>query len=35
MNSVEEVDLFKLAHQLTIKTYWVTKTFGKEEANRA
>ena len=31
MNSVEDLDVFKLAHQLTIKIYAVTKTFPKEE----
>ena len=31
MNSVEDLDVFKLAHQLALKTYSVTKTFPKEE----
>jgi four helix bundle protein len=31
MNSVEELDVFKLAHQLALKTYSATKTFPKEE----
>jgi len=31
VNSVEDLDVFKLAHQLTIKIYAVTKTFPKEE----
>ena len=31
MNSVEDLDVFKLAHQLTIKIYAVTKTLPKEE----
>jgi hypothetical protein len=31
MNSVEDLDVFKLAHQLTIKIYAVSKTFPKEE----
>jgi 23S rRNA-intervening sequence protein len=31
MNSVEDLDVFKLAHQLTIKIYAATKTFPKEE----
>ena len=31
MNSIEDLDVFKLAHQLTIKIYAVTKTFPKEE----
>ncbi len=31
MKSVEDLDVFKLAHQLALKTYAVTKTFPKEE----
>jgi four helix bundle protein len=31
MNSVEDLDVFKLAHQLAPKTYSVTKTFPKGE----
>ena len=31
MKSVEDVDVFKLAHQLALKTYAVTMTFPKEE----
>jgi four helix bundle protein len=31
MKSVEELDVFKLAHQLALKTYSVTKTFPREE----
>ena len=31
MNSVEDLDVFKLAHQLALKTYASTKTFPKEE----
>ena len=31
MNSVEDLDVFKLAHQLALKTYAATKTFPKEE----
>ena len=31
MNSVEELDVFKLAHQLALKTYLVTKKFPREE----
>jgi hypothetical protein len=31
MNSVEDLDVFKLAHQLALKTYSATKTFPKEE----
>ncbi len=27
MKSVEDLDVFKLAHQLALKTYSVTKTF--------
>jgi hypothetical protein len=30
MNSVEDLDVFKLAHQLAFNTYSVTKTFPKE-----
>ena len=32
MKTVEDLDVFKLAHQLALKTYSVTKTFPKEEA---
>ena len=31
MKSIEDLDVFKLAHQLALKTYSVTKTFPKEE----
>ena len=31
MNSVEDLDVFKLAHQLALKTYSATKAFPKEE----
>jgi hypothetical protein len=31
MKSAEDLDVFKLAHQLALKTYSVTKTFPKEE----
>lgn len=31
MNSIEELDVFKLAHQLAIEIYNVTKSFTKEE----
>jgi hypothetical protein len=31
MNSVEDLDVFKLAHQLALKTYLVTKAFPREE----
>jgi len=31
MSSVEELDVFKLSHQLAIETYQVTKSFPKEE----
>ena len=31
MNSVEDLDVFKLAHQLGLKVYSVTKNFPKEE----
>jgi hypothetical protein len=31
MNSVEDLDVFKLAHELALKTYAATKTFPKEE----
>ena len=31
MNSVEDLDVFKLAHHLTLKVYSMTKTFPKEE----
>ena len=31
MNSVEDLDVFKLAHQLALKTYSVTKKFPREE----
>jgi hypothetical protein len=30
MTSVEDLDVFKLAHQLTLKTYATTKKFPKE-----
>ena len=30
MNSVEDLDVFKLAHQLALKTYSVTKGFPKK-----
>jgi len=29
MKSVEDLDVFKLAHQLAVKTYSTTKTFPK------
>jgi hypothetical protein len=31
MKSVEDLDVFKLAHQLALKTYSTTKVFPKEE----
>jgi four helix bundle protein len=31
MTSLEDLDVFKLAHQLALKTYTVTKAFPKEE----
>jgi four helix bundle protein len=31
MNSVEDLDVFKLAHQLALKIYSVTKQFPREE----
>ena len=31
MRSVEDLDVFKLAHQLALRTYAATKTFPKEE----
>ena len=31
MKSVEDLDVFKLAHQLALKTYAVTRKFPKEE----
>ena len=31
MKSVEDLDVFKLSHQLALKTYSVTKTFPKKE----
>jgi len=31
MNSVEELDVFKLAHELALKIYSVTKKFPREE----
>ena len=31
MTTVEDLDVFKLAHQLALKTYAVTKKFPKEE----
>lgn len=31
MKSVEDLDVFKLAHQLVLETYAVTKSFPKEE----
>jgi four helix bundle protein len=31
MNSVKDLDVFKLAHQLALKTYSATKTFPREE----
>ena len=31
MNSVEDVDVFKLAHELALKIYSVTKSFLREE----
>ncbi len=31
MKSVEELDVFKLAHQLALKIYAITKTFPRQE----
>ena len=31
MNSVEDLDVFKLAHELALKIYSVTKSFLREE----
>jgi four helix bundle protein len=31
MKSIEDLDVFKLAHQLALKIYLVSKTFPKEE----
>jgi 23S rRNA-intervening sequence protein len=31
MQSVEDLDVFKLAHQLALKTYLITRAFSKEE----
>jgi 23S rRNA-intervening sequence protein len=31
MKSVEDLDVLKLAHQLALRTYSVTKTFPREE----
>ncbi len=31
MNSVEDLDVFKLAHELALKIYSITKSFPKEE----
>ena len=31
MRSLEDLDVFKLAHQLALRTYAATKTFPKEE----
>jgi len=31
INSVEELDVFKLAHELTVEIYKITKEFPKEE----
>jgi len=31
MKSAEDLDVFKLAHQLALKTYSATKVFPKEE----
>ena len=31
MKSVEDLDVFKLAHQLALKTYSTTKTFPRAE----
>ena len=33
MKSVEELDVFKLAHELALKTYSTTKVFPKEETD--
>ena len=32
VKSVEDLDVFKLAHQLTLEIYRLTATFPKEEA---
>ena len=32
MNSVEDLDIFKLAHELALKIYSLTKRFPSEEA---
>jgi hypothetical protein len=31
MNSVEDLEVFKLAHELALKTYSATKAFAREE----
>jgi hypothetical protein len=31
MKSIEDLDVFKLAHQLALKTYSTTKTFPRAE----
>jgi len=31
MNSVEDIEVFKLAHELALKTYSATKAFAREE----
>jgi hypothetical protein len=31
MNSVEDLDVFKLAHELALKTYSMTKAFPRQE----
>jgi hypothetical protein len=31
MNGVEDLDVFKLAHQLALKTYSATKAFPRED----
>jgi 23S rRNA-intervening sequence protein len=31
MKSIEDLDVFKLAHQLALKTYSMTKMFPREE----
>jgi hypothetical protein len=33
MKSVEDLDVFKLAHQLALKTYSTTKTFPSAETD--
>jgi hypothetical protein len=33
MKSVEDLDVFKLAHQLALKTYSTTKVFPREETD--